>query len=99
MDSDITTALQALDRKIAKLTDLRAGLAAEFGATGKPVRSAGPATEGTRKKVLVDFLRTNGPLKRAEIIKRTGFPKGTIAYCLNDKKVFRRREDKRYEPV
>lgn len=34
------------------------------------------------------MLQNEGPLPRSEIMKRTGFPKGTIATSLNDKETF-----------
>jgi len=41
-----------------------------------------------RKEQLAEFLRTHGPMPRAEIIEKAGLPEGTVSYCLGDKRFF-----------
>ena len=41
-------------------------------------------------------LKEAGPLTRGEILERTGFPIGTIAFVLNDKAMFRSESGKWY---
>jgi hypothetical protein len=51
----------------------------------------------TRKDQVADFIRQNGPSLRAQIIKGTQIPVGTIAYCLNDKTRFQQRKDGKWD--
>ena len=51
----------------------------------------------TRMASLAEYIRTNGPKTRMELITGTGMPRGTIATCLNDKNQFRRLPDGRWE--
>lgn len=41
-----------------------------------------------RKIQLAEFLRTNGPMSRVDIVDKSGIPEGTVSYCLNDKRFF-----------
>lgn len=63
-----------------------------------PKRRTRPSkAKKTRKRLMIDFIRENGPATRREIIEGTGIPMGTVAYCLNDKKTFIRSEDGRWD--
>ena|SRR5271157_339063 len=44
-----------------------------------------------RKAQVAAFIRTNGAASRSEIIRETGIPMGTVAYCLNDETMFTNR--------
>ena len=99
INTEILKAIPLIDQKISTLQELRESLAREFGLTNGNVPSRHapdqtPLFDGeqrkTRKQQVADLLRESGPLPRAEILKRTALPKGTIAYCLNDDSLFRR---------
>jgi len=105
---EILKAISLIDQKISTLQELRGSLAREFGLTNGNVPSKHaldqtPLFDGeqrkTRKQQLADLLRESGPLPRAEILKRTSLPKGTIAYCLNDDSLFRRSRDGKWKLV
>jgi hypothetical protein len=103
MNQEISRIIEMIDRKIRALTQARQTLIDEFG-DGKtellpPLRRTTPSLadvrqQMTRKDAVIKLLRDEGPLSRKEIIDKTGFPEGTIAYVLNDKDVFISMEDK-----
>jgi len=109
----IQATIDSLERRIAKLSKLKEGLAEEFGE--EPIRSSRKGTgkttnlfaalevphHGTKpltsKQRVLEFLDSQGPKFRREIIKEAGIPEGTIAGILVDKKLFVRRDDGRWE--
>lgn len=110
MDADIAKAINLIDIKIAALRDIRNQLISVFGnGTERSAASAAieagavvPVSNGhhiTRKEAVADFLRAHGPSTRMEILRGTGVPAGTIAYCLNDKGIFKRLEDGKWTTV
>ncbi len=57
-----------------------------------------PRAKG-RKAEVAEFIRTHGPSTRSEILAGTDIPKGTIAYCLNDKTRFVDGDDGKWRNV
>ncbi len=53
----------------------------------------GQAQPSGRKIQLAEFLQTNGPMPRSEILARISMPEGTVAYCLADKRFFEQLEN------
>lgn len=101
---DIRRAIEIIDQRIQSLQRIREMLIKEFGVDEGPlaifssnatVPSEAPPTK-TRKQFLAEFLRTNGPTTRKDIETKTGLPKGTIAFALNDKNFFQRLSDGRW---
>lgn len=96
--------LEAIDKRIAKLRQIRAMIIEEF---GQPVdgskstphlrrnRKRKPRVSGGRKAQIHDWLKQNGPATRSEIIKGTGLPDGTVGgYLSSEKELFENREGK-----
>jgi hypothetical protein len=111
VNQDILKAIQTLDQRIANLQEIKRRLADEFGivlsqesAPTELRQMMLPADQGemglvekkSRKRSLEEFLRTHGPKTRQEIIEGTGFPEGTVSYCLNDKSIFVQLADGRW---
>lgn len=104
---DIRRAIEIIDQRIQSLQRIREMLIKEFGVDEGAIeqltifsgdaaaRSETPPTK-TRKQFLADFLKSNGPTSRKDIEAKTGLPKGTIAFALNDKNVFQRLPDGRW---
>lgn len=101
---DIRRAIEIIDQRIQSLQRIREMLIKEFGVdegaiqtlASFPVDATVTPGAKTRKQTLVDFLRANGPTLRKDIEARTGLPKGTIAFALNDKELFQRFPDGRW---
>ena len=55
-----------------------------------------PAGHGTRLPSLKNFLLTNGPMRRSEIMRQAGMPKGTVAYLLKESNGFKKDKQKRW---
>jgi len=95
IDPDIRSTVEKLDQRIAKLRRIKEMLLEEYSvdSEGKLPQIRKPPEEGsapkTSKRVIADFILTNGPAQRKDIIAGTGIPIGTIAFALNDKKIFR----------
>jgi hypothetical protein len=102
MDESTALMLDAIDKRIAKLKQIRSLIVEEFGqpmngSMPKPTRrtrkrisrSAGNARTGGRKAQIYDWLKQNGPATRAEVIKGTGLPPGTVGgYLSAEKELF-----------
>jgi hypothetical protein len=101
INPDIDKAIQVIDSKIEELQKAKKILMDLFGSNinnfkasissqsqiSRPnlvVRRASP----TRKEALIKLLQDEGPLSRSEIFKRSGMPKGTVAYLLNNRDIF-----------
>lgn len=54
---------------------------------------------GGRRQELREFLSEHGPMKAAEIVQKSGIPKGTVDYLLTQKEHFRSRGEGLWEPV
>jgi hypothetical protein len=104
MDQDIAKIVELIDKKIKALTVTRQTLIAEFG-NGKAETTpslfklnAGhieqTTKKTTRKDGVINLLREQGPMARKDIIAKTGFSAGTIAFVLNDKKTFISKDEK-----
>lgn len=81
-------------------TAITGGRAKATASRRRAVRRSPPRTSGkprTRRQVLIDFFRTNGPAPRREIIEKTGMPLGTASYLLNDKKTFTRLDSGKWD--
>jgi hypothetical protein len=102
--------LEALDKRIAKLQELRAFTAGEdFGESANhaaPPRKAKvgpkntakqPPSIGTQAEKMHEWLRKHQGSTRAEIMAGTGIPAGTVSVYLTEKKdLFEKREEKWY---
>jgi len=98
MYPDIERAIQLIDAKIAELQKAKQTLIEAFGKTvnlnanisakSQTSQAQLTITKATRKSALIKLLKEQGPLSRAEIIKTSDIPRGTIAYLLNDKDSF-----------
>jgi hypothetical protein len=112
MDADIARAIQLIDAKIESLRAIRDQLSSLFGNAADAVSSnvsvsaSEPATATrngthrvTRKDEVASFIRQRGPSSRADILRGTGIPEGTIAFCLGDKDRFHQLEDGRWTNV
>ena len=113
-DDGILKAIALIDQKIQTLQGLREQLINEFGLKNGNRSSADllpnpqerpnfQITETkfplTRKQQVVELIRQTGPLRRSEIIKKSGLPVGTISYCLNDESLFKSLRDGRWDLV
>ena len=105
---DIQKAIDIIDLRIGSLVKIKELLIKEFGADEPGVSSNGDSTEvpkvinqskQTRKETLILFMKTNGPNLRKDILAKTAFPKGTLAFLLNDKKTFTQHEDGKWDLV
>ena len=91
MDRDIVGAIEIIDGRIARLSELRKQLAEEFGIAQKTHVSSNQKSlfeksgGKTRKEELADYL-SNGPKTRMAIVEQTGIPPGTVSFCLKDKR-------------
>lgn len=54
---------------------------------------------GGRRQELRDFLSEHGPMKAAEIVQKSGIPKGTVDNLLTQKEHFRNCGEGLWEPV
>jgi hypothetical protein len=99
-DTDTSTSMIAeLDRRIARLQQIRQMLMEEYGlvpigaTNGKRANAAlaasmrGRRAHGhsgpTRKATIHEWLKANGPHGRSEIITGTGLPEGTVGSLLS----------------
>ena len=105
VSGDIKRAVEIIDQRINSLQQIRRMLLDEFGmndrspdSTLMPTTGAPTGTE-TRKQAIAKLLKVDGPLSRRDIVARTGFPLGTIAYVLNDKEIFKRRKGGKWSVV
>lgn len=93
MDEDIQATITRIDSRISKLKRIKEMLLEEFSSMNKE-NSSNDTGEKTRKEQVADLLRQNGPMLRKQILTvLNNIPHGTIAYVLNDKKLFRRHDD------
>ena len=53
--------------------------------------------EPTRKQQVAGVLKEKGPLERKDILAAIPIPIGTLAYVLNDKKLFKQLKDGRWD--
>jgi hypothetical protein len=93
MDQDISKIIELIDKKIKALTLTKQTLINEFGNGGRYESFIHNEHKGTNKKssrkdTVEKLLREQGSMSRKEIIEKTGFPTGTIAFVLNDKERF-----------
>ena len=104
MHPDIEKAIGLIDRKIAGLQRVRQTLLDEFGDKNIPTDNKMPfpsslakktkKTKKTRRLDVIKLLQEEGPLARPEILRKTGFPVGTISFILNDKTTFENKNGK-----
>lgn len=97
--------LEAIDKRIAKLQQIRALIIEEFGQQPNTIpdrkrimrkrnASVEPKSKG-RKGEIHEWLSQNGPSTRAEIIKGTGLPQGTVGgYLSSESDLFENRDGK-----
>lgn len=109
MDSVARQMLEEINRRMSKLQQMARLISEEFNQSinGKEIsadrthtpkrkrRVAVAANGNSRKLAIHEWLKKNGPAKRAEIIKNTGFPEGTVgAYLSTEKDLFENRDGK-----
>lgn len=98
MDQDISKIIELIEKKIKALTVTRQTLIDEFGngrtepmpsLSGKvSMANLAQVKELTRKDAVEKLILEQGPMSRKDIVHKTGFPDGTVAFVLNDKKRF-----------
>lgn len=88
MSKTVYDMLKLIDERIAALTQIRKKIVEEFGEKKTIKEKTTRNKPSKRKGHVIGLIQTYGPLRRAQIIKETGFPAGTIAYVLNDKSIF-----------
>ena len=92
---EIKKIISAIDQKIKSLENTKRVLIEEFGGIGDNTQTpTSVAQKETRKEVVRKLLEEKGPLPRKEILEITGIPIGTLAYVLNDKKMFYNKDAK-----
>jgi hypothetical protein len=105
VSTDIKRALEIIEQRISSLEQIKRMLIDEFGINGStpsipsiepPKTLLEKMAEGTRKESVIKLLKTEGPLLRRDIMARTGFPAGTIAFVLNDKDIFTQTKDRKW---
>jgi hypothetical protein len=108
MDQSTATMLDAIDKRMAKLKEIRAMIVEEFGQNGTAPRHRGAKGSDRRKRrssiqgalsgrktQIHNWLKQNGPASRSEIIKGTGLPGGTVGgYLSSEKGLFESRDGK-----
>ncbi|MDO9289033.1 MAG: hypothetical protein Q7T83_09600 [Thermodesulfovibrionales bacterium] len=91
-NSEIEKTIKMIDQKIKSLENTKKVLIEEFGGSQQllPLREAKGVKEKEekRKDRIIRLLRDEGSLSSKEIISKTGFPRGTVNFVLNDKKTF-----------
>jgi hypothetical protein len=111
MHPSLSGALTSLDEYIAYLVGIRSqlaqgGMAKNFmppaakknRITVKTPSKKRSASKGSgRKDEVAKFIKTNGPSKRSDILAGTKVPMGTLAYALNDKTMFKRLPDGKWD--
>ena len=86
MIADLRAEIESLQNEIQMLERVRE-IAQSRGYYGDQAKSGG------RRDELRIFLRDHGPMKAADIAKRSGIPRGTVDYLLNDRENFRKLGD------
>ncbi len=104
MDSATQHMLETVDKRIAKLQQIRTLIVEEFGTSQNGTREVAkrklakariPASSGGRKTEIHGWLKKNGPATRSEIIEGTKLPAGTISgYLSAEKELFENRDGK-----
>ena len=106
MDSDIKGTIARLDARIAKLRKIKEMLLEEFAISESKAngRTTGQRLVGlekevgmTRKDTVAKYIAGNGPQLRKDLRRELDIPVGTIAYVLNDKSMFKSRDDGRWD--
>ena len=98
---DIEKAIRLIDQKITELNKAKMTLLEAFGekptlqgnrftqsSSPRFIRIPKKSSKLTRREAIIKLLKEEGPLSRSEILKKTSFPRGTIAFVLNDKDMF-----------
>jgi hypothetical protein len=100
--------LETIDKRIAKLQQIRALIVEEFGQPNgaslqrerrQAVRQPKTNSNGepSRKQQIHNWLAAHGPASRSEVIAGTGLPDGTVGgYLSAEKGLFENRDGKWY---
>ena len=87
-----------MTRRLDPLENTKKVLIEEFGGGQQPLplREAKGVKEKeeTRKERIIRLLKEEGSLSSKEIISKTGFPRGTVNFVLNNKKIFYHADNK-----
>lgn len=99
--SEIAKAVNATARRVITTVNRRTDLfeRVERGTYGLKGKNATDADQLSRLQQLKEFLRTNGPMKRKELIEKSGIPEGSISGLLNYRQHFHQLADGRWEVV
>ncbi|MFA6054195.1 MAG: hypothetical protein WC769_02350 [Thermodesulfovibrionales bacterium] len=104
-NEEIYQAIELIDKRIAKLTQLKQDFIDEFNLNSQttlplPFKHDTTAKrqvarkKPTNKDRIIDLLKAEGPLSRGDIVKKTGIPAGSAAGVFTDKKTFYSKDDK-----
>lgn len=100
MHPDIEKAINLIDEKITELQKAKQTLLEAFGDGINRIQPPVPrffrreSPPLTRRDMLINLLKNEGALSRAEILEKTHFPLGTVATILNDKETFSNKDGK-----
>ena len=108
-DDEISKAMiERIDKKIKALTQAKQAILDAFSnkneTTSPMLFNDANVSSGvivtrknpTRKDTVAALIQREGGLSRKDIIEKSGLPKGTIAFVLNDKNIFMSKDDKWY---
>jgi hypothetical protein len=102
---EIRRVVEIIDQRIQSLQTIKKMLINEFfgeqpqlpfSNTQNGAQPASDPKKATRKELLIKFLKAHGPMVRGDIAEGTGFPRGTLAFTLNDKETFERDSEGRW---
>ena len=103
MHPDMQKAIDLIDHQIAELQRAKRILIEAFGEkTTQKDSGISPSllfphgTKGTRRQAILKLFQEEAPLSRAEVVKKSGIPLGTVSTILNDKTTFRNKDGKWY---
>lgn len=104
MQEEINRIIELIDYKIKELTHAKKVLIEQFGIKrNESVKTQFSTSEGgeetkppTRRAGIIAAFEKHGPMSKKELIEKTGFPRGTVAFTLNDKETFEPKEGKWY---
>lgn len=104
IDPDIQRVIEIIDQRVGSLVKIKQMLLKEFGASetgvsGNSIPHGGHEPRKTRKDILVEFLKVNGPTLWGDILSKSGIPKGTLSSLIRDEETFMRHEGGTWDVV
>jgi len=101
MHPDIKKAIELIDHKIVELQKAKRTLFDLFGEGNTSLDEIQPSIPKlikrkslTRKEVIINLFKNEGPQGRSQILEKTHIPLGTVANILNDKTTFINKDGK-----